>query len=153
MDCSLPGSSVHGIFQARVLEWGAIAFSEQASRYQKQTYGSVRFSSVQSLSCVRLFATPWTAAHQAPLSMGFSRQEYWSGVPSPSPFFNMVLPKINVFSFPKPWPDNGSTYQDFCQLFYGWEMTHLLSSYLKSTYCGRGTWCNSLSLEVSLLSD
>ena len=41
-------------------------------------------SSVQSLSHVRLFATPWTAAYQAPLSMGFSRQEYWSGVPSPS---------------------------------------------------------------------
>ena len=39
---------------------------------------------VKSLSCVRLFATPWTAAHQAPLSMGFSRQEYWSGVPLPS---------------------------------------------------------------------
>ena len=40
---------------------------------------------VKSLSRVRLLATPWTAAHQAPLSMGFSRQEYWSGVPSPSP--------------------------------------------------------------------
>ena len=40
---------------------------------------------VKSLSCVRLLATPWTAAHQAPPSMGFSRQEYWSGVPSPSP--------------------------------------------------------------------
>ena len=37
------------------------------------------------LSCVRLFATPWTAAHQAPLSMGFRRQEYWSGLPFPSP--------------------------------------------------------------------
>ena len=36
---------------------------------------------VQSLSCVRLFATPWTVAHQAPLSMGFSRQESWSGLP------------------------------------------------------------------------
>ena len=36
---------------------------------------------VKSLSCVGLLATPWTAAHQAPLSMGFSRQEYWSGVP------------------------------------------------------------------------
>ena len=35
------------------------------------------------LSHVRLFATPWTAAHQAPLSMGFSRQEYWSGLPCP----------------------------------------------------------------------
>ena len=46
---------------------------------------SARFSSVQSLSHVRLCATPWTAAHQAPLSMGFSRQEYWSGLPFPSP--------------------------------------------------------------------
>ena len=41
--------------------------------------------SVKSLSRVRLFATPWTVAHQAPLSMGFSRQEYWSGLPCPSP--------------------------------------------------------------------
>ena len=40
---------------------------------------------VKSLGCVRLFVTPWTVAHQAPLSMGFSRQEYWSGVPFPSP--------------------------------------------------------------------
>ena len=40
---------------------------------------------VKSLSCVRLFATPWTVAHQAPLSMGFSRQESWSGLPFPSP--------------------------------------------------------------------
>ena len=40
---------------------------------------------MKSLSRVRLLATPWTAAHQAPLSMGFSRQEYWSGVPLPSP--------------------------------------------------------------------
>ena len=40
---------------------------------------------VKSLSCVRLFATPWSIAHQAPLSMGFSRQEYWSELPFPSP--------------------------------------------------------------------
>ena len=40
---------------------------------------------VKSLSHVRLFATPWTVAHQAPPSMGFSRQEYWSGLPFPSP--------------------------------------------------------------------
>ena len=44
----------------------------------------VQFSSVQSLSHVRLLATPWTVAHQAPPSMGFSRQEYWSGEPLPS---------------------------------------------------------------------
>ena len=40
---------------------------------------------VKSLSCVQLFAIPWTVAHQAPLSIGFSRQEYWSGLPFPSP--------------------------------------------------------------------
>ena len=40
---------------------------------------------MQLLSHIRLFATPWTVAHQDPLSMGFSRQEYWSGVPFPSP--------------------------------------------------------------------
>ena len=39
----------------------------------------------KSLSCVQLLATPWTAAYEAPPSMGFSRQEYWSGVPLPSP--------------------------------------------------------------------
>ena len=48
---------------------------------------------VKSLSRVRLFETPWTAAHQAPLSMGFSRQEYWSGVPSPSPTYTLMAPK------------------------------------------------------------
>ena len=40
---------------------------------------------MKSLSCVQLFATPWTVAYQAPLSMEFSRQEYWSGLPFPSP--------------------------------------------------------------------
>jgi len=45
---------------------------------------------VKSLSRVQLLATPWTAAYQAPPSMGFSRQEYWSGVPLPSPFYNTL---------------------------------------------------------------
>ena len=75
MDCSPPGSSIHGIFQARTLEWVAISFS---NAWKWKVKG-------KSLSRVRLFEAPWTAAHQAPLSMGFSRQEYWSGVPSPSP--------------------------------------------------------------------
>ena len=75
MDCSLPGSSVHGILQARTLEWVAISFSNAGK-------GKVK---VKSLSRVRFFATPWTAAYQAPSSMGFSRQEYWSGLPLPSP--------------------------------------------------------------------
>ena len=75
MDCSLPGFSVHGILQARTLEWVAISFSN-AWKWKVK---------VKSLSCVWLLATPWTAAHQAPPSMGFSGQEYWSGVTLPSP--------------------------------------------------------------------
>ena len=75
IDGSPPGSSIHGIFQARVLEWVAISFSN-AWKWKV---------TVKSLSRVRLLVTPWTAAYQAPLSMGFSRQEYWSGVPLPSP--------------------------------------------------------------------
>ena len=50
---------------------------------------------VKSLSRVRLLATPWTAAYQAPPSMGFSRQEYWSGVPLPSP---RVVPYPDEFT-------------------------------------------------------
>ena len=75
IDGSPPGSPVPGILQARTLEWVAIAFSN-AWKWKVK---------VKLLSCVWLLATPWTAAHQAPPSMGFSRQEYWSGVPLPSP--------------------------------------------------------------------
>ena len=74
-DGSPPGSSIPGILQARTLEWVAISFSN-AWKWKAK---------VKLLSRVRLLATPWTAAHQAPPSMGFSRQEYWSGVPLPSP--------------------------------------------------------------------
>ena len=74
IDSSPPGSPVPGIVQARTLEWVAISFSN-AGKWKVK---------VKSLSRVRLFATPWTTAYQAPLSMGFSRQEYWSGVPLPS---------------------------------------------------------------------
>ena len=72
---SPPGSSVPGILQARTLEWVAISLS---NAWKWKVKG-------KSLSRVWFFATPWTAAHQAPLSMGFSRQECWSGVPLPSP--------------------------------------------------------------------
>ena len=75
MDGSPRGSTVPGILQARTLEWVAISFSN-AWKWKVK---------VKSLSCVQLFATPWIAAYQAPLSMGFSRQEYWSGMPLPSP--------------------------------------------------------------------
>ena len=75
IDGSLLGSAVPGILQARTLEWVAISFSN-AWKWKVK---------VKSLSRVQLLATPWTVAHQAPLSMGVSRQEYWSGVPGPSP--------------------------------------------------------------------
>ena len=75
IDSSPPDSSVHGILQARTLEWVAIS-SSNAWKWKVK---------VKSLSHVRLLATPWTAVYQAPPSMGFSRQEYWSGVPLPSP--------------------------------------------------------------------
>ena len=75
IDGSPPGSPVPGILQARTLEWVAISFSN-AWKWKVK---------VKSLSRVWLFASPWTAGYQAPPPMGFSSQEYWSGVPSPSP--------------------------------------------------------------------
>ena len=75
IDGSSLGSSVPGILQARTLEWVAISFSN-AWKWKVK---------VKSLSRVWLLVTPWTAAYQALPSMGFSRQEYWSRVPLPSP--------------------------------------------------------------------
>ena len=75
VDGGPPGSPVPGTLHTRTLEWVAISFSN-AWKWKGE---------VKSLSRVQLSATPWTAAHQAPPSMGFSRQEYWSGVPLPSP--------------------------------------------------------------------
>ena len=70
LDCSLPGSSIHGICQARVLEWGAIAFPA---------------CELTHFGCFQVFVTLWTIANQAPLSMGFSRQECWSALLCPLP--------------------------------------------------------------------
>ena len=88
IDGSPPGSSVPGILQARTLEWVAISFSS-AWKWKVK---------VKSLSRVRLLATPWTAAHQAPPSLGFSRQEYWSGVPLPSLILKYSWRTV-IFSF------------------------------------------------------
>ena len=74
VDCSLPGSSVHGILQARTLAWVVISLFN-AWKWKVK---------VKSFSHVWLVATPWTAGYQAPPSMGFSRQEYWSEVLLPS---------------------------------------------------------------------
>ena len=95
MDCSLPGPSVHGISQTRILEWVAMPSSRGSSQPRDQTHISCgscvaggfftpepperKKVGVKLLSHVQLFATPWMVAYQAPLSMGFSRQEYWSG--------------------------------------------------------------------------
>ena len=76
IDGSPPGSPIPGILQARTLKWVAISFSN-AWKWKVK---------MKSLCRVRLFTTSWTAAHQAPPSMGFSRQEYWSGVPLPSSY-------------------------------------------------------------------
>ena len=74
IDSSTPGSPVPGILRARTLEWVAISFSN-AGKWKVR---------VKLLICVRLFATPWSAAYRAPLSMGFSRQENWSRLSLPS---------------------------------------------------------------------
>ena len=75
------GSPVPGILRARTLEWVAISFSN-AWKWKVK---------VKSLSRVRLFTTPWSAAYQAPPFMGFSRQEYWSWVPLPSPTYALRM--------------------------------------------------------------
>ena len=88
---SLQGSSVHGFLQARILQWVAISFSN-AWKWKVK---------VKSLSCVRLLATSWTTAYQAPPSVGFSRQEYWSGVPLPSP--NISHRNAKIFNKISSW--------------------------------------------------
>ena len=90
IDSSPLGSSILGILQARTLEWVAISFSN-AWKWKVK---------VKSLSCARLLATPWTAAYQASPSMGFSRQEYWSGVP---------LPSLRIIPYPplNKWQESG----------------------------------------------
>ena len=89
IDGSPPGSPAPGILQARTPEWVAISFSSAWKWKEKR----------KLLSRVRLLATPWTTAYQAPPSMGFSRQEYWSGVPSPSllNLHTIILVKFQVF--------------------------------------------------------
>ena len=96
---SPPGSPIPGILQARILQWAAISFSS-AWKWKVK---------VNLLSCVQVFVTPWTAAYQAPPSMGFSRQEYWSGMPLPSligwiigciiSLKSTIFSKISLFKF------------------------------------------------------
>ena len=88
IDGSPPGSPIPGILQARTLEWVAISF-----------FNAWKWNgTVKSLSRVQLFATPWTVAYQAPQSMGFSRQEYWSGVPLPSPAQRLLVVIMKILN-------------------------------------------------------
>ena len=91
IDVSPRGSPVPGILQARTPEWVAISFSN-AGKWKVR---------VKSLSHVWLLVTPWTAAHQAPPSMGFSRQEYWSGLPFPTSG-DLPDPEIESLSLASP---------------------------------------------------
>ena len=93
IDGSPPGSPVPGILQERTLEWLAISFSN-AWKWKVK---------VKSLSCVRLFVTPCTAAYQAPLSMGFSRQEYWNGVLLPFPLISSSQYYYYFILYPDAW--------------------------------------------------
>ena len=93
IDGSPPGSPVPGILQARTLEWVAISFSN-AWKWKVK---------VKSLSRVQLLATPWTAAYQASPSMGFSRQEYWSGLPLPSLIWPYRILNIVIAASTKLW--------------------------------------------------
>ena len=116
IDGSPPGSTVPGILQARTLEWVAISFFN-AWKWKVK---------VKSLSHVRLSVTPWTAAHQAPPSMGFSRQEYWSGVPLPPPFdiykFSLYKIWLTYFTSTGGWNCRGNVFDD-------WEEYSLLPRY------------------------
>ena len=87
-DGSPPGPAVPGILQARALEWVAIS-SSNAWKWKVK---------VKLLSRVWLFATPWTAAYQAPPSLGFSRQEYWSGLPLPLAWEKIRNQKLKYYS-------------------------------------------------------
>ena len=86
VDGSPPGSPVPGILQARTLKWVAISFSNAWKWKMK----------VKLLSHVWLLVAPWTVAHQAPPSNWFSRQEYWSGVPLPSPLVAESRPTLSI---------------------------------------------------------
>ena len=122
IDSSPTGSPVPGILQARTLEWVAISFSNAWEWKVK----------VKSLSRVQLLATPWTAAYQAPPSMGFSRQEYWSGVPLPSPENALVIANI-LFQWQKrrlyTWTSPHGQYQNQIDyIFCSWRCRSCIQS-------------------------
>ena len=130
IDGSPPGSPVPGILQARTLEWVAISFSS-AWKWKVK---------VKTLSRVQLFATPCTAAYQAPPSMGFSRQEYWSGVPLLPLWVWMRLSIFTVQVLPLPNPSVflSCTYSWFQEYsLNGHHTHHLRICFLENPTCQR----------------
>jgi len=125
IDGSPPGSPIPGILQARTLKWVAISFSN-AWKWKVK---------VKLLSCVQLFTTPWTAAYQALPSMGFSRQEYWSGVPLPSPMTNLdsILESRDITSLTKLW-----FFQQLCVDVRVGPQRRLSTKELMLSNCGAG---------------
>ena len=120
IDGSPPGSPIPGILQARTLEWVAISFSNVWKWKVK----------VKWLSCVQLLATPWTVAYQAPPPMGFSRQEYWSEVPLPSP---NSLEAFVVIMLLLLWHSIVHSYSLFNSFsFFCWKASSTLRCILKS---------------------
>ena len=125
IDSSPLGSPVPEILQARILEWVAISFS---NAWKWKVKG-------KSLSRVRLFETPWTAAYQAPPSMGVSGQEYWSGVPLPSPWISYMYTHIpSLLSIPatSPPPSSLGHYRALSQASCA--IQHLPTSYVFHTW-------------------
>ena len=120
-----PGSPVPGILQARTLEWVVISFSK-AWKWKVK---------VKSLSCVQLLATPWTAAYQVPPSMGFSRQEYWSGLPLPSPNMWYSYKKLNYRCNLFPYQ------QDHIAT---WPTGHIIMMW----HHGEESYCNYISMVI-----
>ena len=129
-DGSPPGSPIPGILQARTLEWITISFSS-AWKWKVK---------VKSLSCVWLPETPWTAAHQAPLSVGFSRQEDWTGVPLPSPYDVLMYYYRKYWCFVHLWFRVLNIYYFFCQPVFSFYpmctvVPELLLIHLHSVHC------------------
>ena len=155
IDSSPPGSPVPGILQARTLEWVAISFSS-AWKWKVK---------VKSLSHVRPSATPWTAAYQVPPSLGFSRQEHWSGLPFPSPMHESEKRKWSrsVMSHPqrshgrqpsrllRPWDFPGKSTEVGCHCLLCWSV--IVASFRNmSCLCEqRGDYDKKFLITISLV--
>ena len=116
IDGSPPGSSVPGILQARTLAWVAISFS---NAWKWKVKG-------KSFSRVRLFTIPFTAAYQALPSMGASRQEYWSGVPLPSPNGMYIAQHKLNHQWRKNWKYNGHISLEKPQMLFCFDCSQIL---------------------------